>query len=50
MLIDKGHSRLALIPTTHNYAGFPDGIAGQALLARLGEQLSRYDGRIVRGA
>ena len=27
-LFDSGDSRAALIPCTHNLAGFPDGIAG----------------------
>jgi glycine/D-amino acid oxidase-like deaminating enzyme len=30
-LIDAGGSRAALIPTSHNYPGFPDGISGREL-------------------
>jgi thioredoxin reductase (NADPH) len=49
ILIDKGHSRLGWIPRTHNYPGFPDGIAGQALLDNLRRQLERYGGSITQG-
>ena len=41
-LFDSGNSRAALIPCTHNLAGFPEGIAGTELLARMLEQAERY--------
>lgn len=41
-LVDAGQSRTLLIPTSHNYPGFPHGIAGVDLLARLREQVARY--------
>jgi thioredoxin reductase (NADPH) len=41
-LFDCGSSRAALIPCTHNHAGFPDGISGRELLARMAEQAERY--------
>lgn len=41
-LFDSGSSRAALIPCTHNHAGFPDGISGRELLARMAEQAERY--------
>src|SRR5688500_6197150 len=41
-LFDCGTSRAALIPCTHNHAGFPDGITGIALLKRMNEQAARY--------
>ncbi|MGZ3181586.1 MAG: NAD(P)/FAD-dependent oxidoreductase [Telluria sp.] len=48
-VIDKGHSRLALIPTSHNYPGFPEGVHGADLLARLREQLAQYGGEVTAG-
>ena len=41
-LIDGGASRAAFIPSTHNCPGFPEGISGNQLLSRLGNQASRY--------
>jgi thioredoxin reductase (NADPH) len=37
-LFDSGDSRAALIPCTHNHAGFPGGISGKDLLGRMREQ------------
>lgn len=42
VLYDRGGSRAALIPTSHNHAGFPDGIAGPDLLERMGAQAAKY--------
>ncbi len=41
-LFDCGSSRAALIPCTHNHAGYPDGISGEELLARMAEQAEKY--------
>ena len=41
-LFDCGDSRAALIPRTHNHAGFPDGISGKELLARMLAQAEKY--------
>jgi len=41
-LFDSGSSRAALIPCTHNHAGFPDGISGVQLLSRMAEQAQRF--------
>ncbi|WP_066796157.1 NAD(P)/FAD-dependent oxidoreductase [Sphingomonas soli] len=41
-LFDAGDSRAALIPRTHNHAGYPDGISGKDLLARMLEQAEKY--------
>jgi thioredoxin reductase (NADPH) len=41
-LFDHGHSRARWIPRTRNVPAYPDGLTGEELLARLGEQLARY--------
>ena len=44
-LFDSGTSRAALIPCTRNHAGFPEGISGAELLARMLGQAERYGAR-----
>jgi thioredoxin reductase (NADPH) len=41
-MFDCGSSRAALIPKTRNHAGFPDGISGKDLLARMREQAAQF--------
>lgn len=48
-VVDKGNSRLQLIPVTHNFPGFPDGIQGTQLLDNLRSQLGRYGGHVTEG-
>lgn len=48
-VVDGGHSRAAMIPLTRNHAGFPDGISGPDLLARMREQAAKYGAEIVDG-
>src|SRR5215217_6023257 len=42
VVVDSGESRAALIPETHNYPGFADGIAGSRLLGALAKQATTY--------
>ncbi len=46
-LLDAGGSRAALIPTSHNLPGFPDGIGGVDFLASLRTQAARYGATMV---
>jgi thioredoxin reductase (NADPH) len=48
-VIDAGHSRAALIPCTRNHAGYPEGISGKDLLARMTEQAQKYGAAIDCG-
>jgi thioredoxin reductase (NADPH) len=48
-LVDKGNSRLRLIPVSHNYPGFPEGVPGHILLGNLATQLQRYGGCVMPG-
>ncbi|WP_324750147.1 NAD(P)/FAD-dependent oxidoreductase [Sphingomonas sp. LY54] len=48
-VVDAGKSRASLIPCTHNHAGFPDGISGQELIARMTGQARKYGASIETG-
>jgi thioredoxin reductase (NADPH) len=42
LILDAGGSRLQWIPRTRNVPGFPDGIEGRELLARMREHAAKY--------
>ncbi|MBB4577447.1 NAD(P)/FAD-dependent oxidoreductase [Rhizobium lentis] len=46
-VFDDHSSRAATIPISHNLAGFPDGISGRELVARMRTQLQRYKVQIL---
>ena len=48
VVLDGGQSRAALIPRSHNCPGYPEGIKGTELLARLGKQAERHGVRVRR--
>lgn len=48
-LIDAGNSRAAMIPRTHNHAGFPGGIPGPELLKRMRKQAAEFDALVTDG-
>jgi thioredoxin reductase (NADPH) len=46
LVLDGGPSRAALIPLTHNFPAWPQGVSGEKLLARLREQAQTHGARI----
>lgn len=49
IIVDAGDSRASWIPTSHNHAGFPDGINGKELIRRMKEQAQKYGAEIIDG-
>jgi thioredoxin reductase (NADPH) len=47
MVVDSGCSRASLIPASHNCPGFPNGVGGEELLARLRCQAAHYGVSVV---
>lgn len=48
-VVDEGGSRALLILKSLNVPGFPDGISGQDLLARMREHARRYGADLIEG-
>lgn len=46
-IFDDDQSRAKRIPRSHNYPGFPEGVTGPALLARMREQLDAVGGEVL---
>ncbi|MDL2352686.1 MAG: NAD(P)/FAD-dependent oxidoreductase [Pseudomonadota bacterium] len=49
VVFDRGGSRAALIPTSHNHAGYPQGIHGTDLLAAMAEQAQQFGAELRKG-
>lgn len=47
-VVDDGNSRALWIPRSHNCAGFPDGIGGRELLARMTSQAECFGANLIR--
>ncbi|HEY0446202.1 MAG TPA: NAD(P)/FAD-dependent oxidoreductase [Allosphingosinicella sp.] len=48
-VVDGAKSRAGWIPCTHNHAGYPGGISGKELIARMKEQAQLYGASIETG-
>ncbi len=48
LIVDAGASRARWIPTSHNIPGFPEGVTGERLLARLRAQAARYQAEVLK--
>ncbi len=49
VVIDRGGSRAAMIPTSHNHAGYPQGIHGEDLLAAMRAQAAQFGAEFIGG-
>lgn len=47
LVIDAGGGRASLIPCTRNQAGFPDGVSGHELLARMRDHAQRAGAQVM---
>jgi thioredoxin reductase (NADPH) len=49
LVVDAGQSRAARIPLSRNHPGFPDGVRGATLLARMRRQAETYGAAVEAG-
>lgn len=49
LVVDGGNSRARWIPSSHNCPGFPFGVAGEELLAKLRKQAEGFGAEIISG-
>ena len=49
VVFDRGGSRASLIPTSHNHAGYPQGIHGEDLLAAMRQQAAQFGAELQSG-
>jgi len=49
LVVDSGNGRALSIPCTRNHAGYPEGISGKELIARMKEQAQYYGAKIIDG-
>lgn len=48
-VLDRGDSRAATIPRTHNHSGFPEGITGPELVGRMRDHARQYGAAVETG-
>ena len=49
VVFDRGGSRASMIPTSHNHAGYPQGIHGADLLAAMRKQAEQFGAELCAG-
>lgn len=49
LVVDKNEGRMSLIPLSHNYAGYPQGVVGTDLLERMRNQAREFGAELRQG-